>query len=577
MEGAPRDPTAREREPRLETPRLTPTIGVDAERPDVPSEASNDDFLVHLHRGRELLLEDRVHEAKVELERALVMRPSDAKGQDLLAIVYFRLGLYPRAIAIYEQLRREGAQDSALILNLALCYLKTGQPSLAHEELAELVKMQPGHTRAWGYLGLASERLGDLQAAREAFERGGHAQLVRRVESRIAGDTDESSHERDGATGARAAAAAALDELDTGDLSFVLAAPASASPAAPESGMNVERGGAANGSAAQPPASVLPNDVAAIVEPEAAVSSRQAGARRLPSRRPTLIAPAAPAPETALLESALESYPSPGPPRALRSDEEVPPSVPLSSVVAPPPATAHLMPEVLGGPGGPRQTLPPMLHRQTAPLPEVAPRVRDSLVVFPPPGEVVVHATGVALVQNGAGGFHARPEALWAAASKMTSEVVLRHVQGRATSEPLGGLASPLALFQGTGQLVVGARPGRKLSSFLLAAEVAFVREEVLLGFDGNLAHQSGRVSDANGDTLEIVQLEGSGAVVLEVFGDVLGLDVTADSGLLVRRDAVVAWFGRLVARAVPPAEAPGAQRGLLSFGGEGSVLFATA
>src|SRR5437773_10638025 len=89
---------------------------------------ATEDFLFHLYRGSELLQDNRVHEAKEELEQALHLQPRDAKGQDLLGVVYFRLGLFPRAIAIYEQLRRKNPRDTALLLNLALCYLKTGQP-----------------------------------------------------------------------------------------------------------------------------------------------------------------------------------------------------------------------------------------------------------------------------------------------------------------------------------------------------------------------------------------------------------------------------------------------------------------
>ena len=61
-----------------------------------------EDFLFHLYRGSELLQENRVREAKEELERALSFQPRDAEGQGLLGVVYFRLGMYPRAISIYE-------------------------------------------------------------------------------------------------------------------------------------------------------------------------------------------------------------------------------------------------------------------------------------------------------------------------------------------------------------------------------------------------------------------------------------------------------------------------------------------
>src|SRR3990167_8809802 len=87
-------------------------------------ELASEDFLFHLYRGSELLQDNRVGEAKEELEQALQLQPRDPKGQDLLAVVYFRLGMYPRAIQIYELLARDNPNEPALLVNLALCYLK---------------------------------------------------------------------------------------------------------------------------------------------------------------------------------------------------------------------------------------------------------------------------------------------------------------------------------------------------------------------------------------------------------------------------------------------------------------------
>src|SRR5450755_3946737 len=108
---------------------------------------ATEDFLFHLYRGAELLQDNRVHEAKEELEQALMLQPRDPKGQDLLAVVYFRLGLYPRAIQIYETLKVETPDQPSLQINLALCYLKTGQASAARLELEDVVRGNPEHRR----------------------------------------------------------------------------------------------------------------------------------------------------------------------------------------------------------------------------------------------------------------------------------------------------------------------------------------------------------------------------------------------------------------------------------------------
>ena len=82
--------------------RLIPSVNSGSMAAESTRDVAQEDFLFHLYRGSELLQENRVLEAKEELEFALTMQPSDPKGQDLLGAVYFRLGLYPRAIQIYE-------------------------------------------------------------------------------------------------------------------------------------------------------------------------------------------------------------------------------------------------------------------------------------------------------------------------------------------------------------------------------------------------------------------------------------------------------------------------------------------
>lgn len=139
------------------------------------------EFLFHLYRGSELLKDNEVDEAKGELERALALQPRDIEGQSLLGVVYFRLGHYPRAIRIYEELLAAQPEEIAPRVNLALCYLKTAQPEHARVLLEEVVQRKADHTRAWGYLGLCHQRLGDLDKARIAFARAGKPGLAARL------------------------------------------------------------------------------------------------------------------------------------------------------------------------------------------------------------------------------------------------------------------------------------------------------------------------------------------------------------------------------------------------------------
>jgi hypothetical protein len=207
-----------------------------------PSDAARDvageEFLFHLYRGSELLLDNRVHEAKEELEHALLLQPRDPKGPGLA-----RHGLLPHRplSARHPDLRdaatREPRRATAAI-ELGALLPEDGQAAAAREELEEVVRANPEHRRAWGYLGLAFDRLGDVQKAQSAFLRGGHHAMARKVVERNAGmshsmppsisnfgpaDVEQSQAVRD-------AAAKAFQELDAGDLSFALAEPGSSPP-----------------------------------------------------------------------------------------------------------------------------------------------------------------------------------------------------------------------------------------------------------------------------------------------------------------------------------------------------------
>lgn len=182
----------------------------------------DEDFLYHLSRGSELLIENRVVEAKDELERALGFQPKDHKGQDLLAGVYFRLGVYPRAIELWSALVVTH-DDVSLRVNLGLALLKTGQSALALEHLARALAKDPQHERAWRYVGLAEWRVGNLDRAREAFLRGGQASMARRMEellgsartavSTASSDAAVTAIEAENAAAVRALAGDAIQKL----------------------------------------------------------------------------------------------------------------------------------------------------------------------------------------------------------------------------------------------------------------------------------------------------------------------------------------------------------------------------
>jgi hypothetical protein len=218
-------PTAPPRRPSfVPTPAPLSRNQHDSEGPP-SSNFDGEDFLFHLYRGSELLQDNCVSEAKEELELALRVQPQDIEGQGLLGVVYFRLGLYPRAIEIYEDIIRVCPGEVSPRVNLALCFLKTGQSQLAREALEEVTARVPDHVRAWGYLGLVYERLADHEKARTAFDRAGQPHLVRRMQQLLdeqatrSASSTESEHPPERAE-IRAAAADAVQELETDERGF---------------------------------------------------------------------------------------------------------------------------------------------------------------------------------------------------------------------------------------------------------------------------------------------------------------------------------------------------------------------
>lgn len=149
------------------------------------SSADIEDFLYHVYKGSESLADGRLDVARASLETALRMQPQDPSAQDLLGKLYFKLGVYPRAIELYQEIVRQFPDSLPPRINLALAFLKTAQLREAIAHLLPVIERDPTHTRAWGYLGLCWSRLSEYAKAREAFLRAGHHAMALRMEQAL--------------------------------------------------------------------------------------------------------------------------------------------------------------------------------------------------------------------------------------------------------------------------------------------------------------------------------------------------------------------------------------------------------
>jgi hypothetical protein len=477
---------------------------------------TTEDFLFHLYRGSELLQDNRVHEAKDELEQALKLQPRDAKGQDLLAVVYFRLGLYPRSIEIYEELIQEYPREAALAQNLSLCYLKTGQPEKARTLLETLVMSQPEHLRAWAYLGLVHERLGDYQKARAAFERGQQPGMARRMDDLLSS-----------AVPARSLSVPPPEPL------------ARFSEPPPESRPNAES------------FSDLEREVTLVgIQPVA----RSTNAPSSIDDQPDI--PLSPFPSR--VPNAGRNGPSFGP--GAETGSESLPIVPVPSISVGSPMLRTPVPRSTAG--------------DALPLARLA---RELLLPFPSAPGLVLHQNGLVLVRVEKG-FVTRLsqiQLLAAEGAPFKTSPLQRRMRNRTLDEPLGGAETPLVALAGAGCLALAPGESGRLWPFRMDGDFLFVREDVLAGFEDTVSYENGRLAAFEGEAVALVQLRGKGGVVLRSQGPVCSIDIKADRSAILARETVMGWAGRLLPRELSPEEAPGGSLRLISFAGEGTVFAA--
>lgn len=467
-----------------------------APRAEDESESSSgfrgEDFLFHLYRGSELLQDNYINEAKEELELALSMQPRDVEGQALLGVVYFRLGLYPRAIEIYEMIVKAVPGEVTPRINLSLCYLKTGQHQEARHVLEDVIRIVPDHKRAWGYLGLVFQRLGDPAKARVAFERAGQPHLARRMEhimeeaAEAVAPPESNPPER---AELRRAAADAMHELDEGEEGSMPFSIAADDPDAPPSRSGRWR-------------------------------AIELGQDRVP--------PA---------------------PRPLRTRGD---GVPVLSSEVPEP-----MPR---GPSG------------AVSLEQL---VRAGALLPPEDAGVLLRGRRRAVVRFDVS-FALRTSALRALSGPERPPVaspMYRRARGREGDEPLGGFAQPLTLLEGSGSAVVTTADERTILAVRLDDEFLYVREPSLLGFDGTMSYEVGRLLLGDDDRVPVVQLSGKGVALLEVAEPPDAVEVRAEEPVLARGHEVLGWIGRLLPRPADGDRVPRGTGPLVSFSGDGTVL----
>jgi uncharacterized protein (AIM24 family) len=171
------------------------------------------------------------------------------------------------------------------------------------------------------------------------------------------------------------------------------------------------------------------------------------------------------------------------------------------------------------------------------------------------------------------GEVRVRLDGVFAARGKVSATGELKRFRGRATETPFGeGLAR---MYRASGDGVLLYRTaGRRFTALELGDVAAYLREEVVFGFEAGIQFENGRVASSRAAELDLVHLRGRGKLLLATRGEPVAIDVTPDAPLRLPVAALVGWIGALTPRVTALVEdAPDGGTAAVELTGEGRVL----
>jgi len=549
-----------------------------------------DRYEQHLIAGGELLRQSRLDDAQKELLAALEFDADGQKALALLGLAYFRAGKFAEALPVYRRLVGLSALDASHQLNLGLVLLKLGDAGAAAAALERSRDIDPSQGRAVSYLGLAYARGGRFAEAYQAFLQAGQRDLAREIADNLTEQErlaiERAQERRSAAPAPVDAASASTRFVSTPPVEEPAAKPAAAPAVAPEAEAEAE---AAPAAAEASPAAVEPD--AAPARATTADDDAFDALERIDAPAP---AESTSVDDGAVLEvaSAVESAPvpivaPPPPPREPRprlgSRRSAPPPPPRSSPALDVPAAADdldaIVDEVDHGaisravaqaaPSAQRGAARVAAgHRPPQPLSEFATTRLVRLEDGDEPFEI--SAGGVLIVRVREKMF-SRTEGVDVTGGELDYEPAQRRSRGQSRTEPFA--TAGRALFQVTGQGHLLAAPlGGQFTAVTLDDDIFYLREDLVFAFEPVLRWENGHVPGSR-ERIPMVQFRGTGAVAFRTERPLLSVKLAQDRVLYVDATALAGWIGRVVPRAVTPADGGPGSELFVECTGEGVVL----
>ncbi|MBI3182163.1 MAG: tetratricopeptide repeat protein [Myxococcales bacterium] len=585
--------------------------------------AAEEEFLHQLYRGGELLAAGKVIEAKDHLERAFKLQPRNEKGQNLLGLTYFKLGLFDRAAEIYETLVQENPADPTLRVNLGLVYLKSNALQRAIREFETATDLAPDHSKAQNYLGLALAQAGEYGRAREHFRAAGSEAMVEKMGRALAGEAEPVAAPE----GEEPRAARSIEESSTqppapeeetfevmsdeepppsleepSEAQFHMAgSPSPLAVAAADWGAQLraeaDRPGQSSAATHAPgePLEAHAEVVQAPAEAVVSITEEVGSAETADGISASFAEHPGRADEPTVRELEISDLEAPVAEAALSLEvEDLSLDAPASAVkpapsdgvgsstdgveieVEEPPRPAELVAEViphpavrLGAPAGPG------LEPIAAPaLLELGPKVLLGRAATDAPFQLSPEA--LLLVVRGELLSRLTGMVAYAGALKVTPEA--KRFRGKGTDRPFGEGADRLMRLAGEGAVYL-ARGSRRFAAVDLDDESAYFRECCVFAFEEPVMFENGRLMAEVAPDLELVHLRGKGRVLLRMDGELRSLEVQMDRPVTAPFEQLVGWQGTVTPRLVPTAwdDSGKPSRMGVELSGEGYALLSLA
>ena len=552
-----------------------------------------EEFQLHLSRGREALEMNNLVEAKDELESALDLEPGSEQAQNLLAMVFFKLEEYSRAIRMFRSLVAKNPKVSSLHVNLGLAYLKKEDYRRAIDSLKKVTELDADHRGAHNYLGLAYSKLSEYQNAKEEFELAGAMKMAQKMDELLRQQAPERPKpEKDQETirGEQRILESQPNEVVDLPEDIERIRPPEAPPAPAPEPPPVPAPAPPPAPEPEPkPAAEAEEEVEGfkLVQEEGAYSTFSLD--ESPEKKAPAPEPAGPAPVKTEPEVKTPPAPQPVPPAVPSAEEkagterleapirrETPPLTPEKPRPAPEPEPES-PPEPKAAPAVEVKESPRVEAKEPEPEPEAeaAPEgpgeepaeaageaeemktTQFSTVEVPDKGVFLEFSeigadTAIRMGKNSYAisqkdkSALVRFQALSGCKGGYQIELKHKRFKGKETHLVFGGEKNPVVEFKGTGVLMISAPEG---DTYNLdpQGDILYISETFLLAAQGDLQWENGKVPLKDSGELNLVRLQGNGYVLVSLPGKLHAMSLAEGESFSMLPPMLVGWVGNLV------------------------------